>query len=142
MIDAIVTRLKAQVSDFNGRVEGAAFLAELLSQNRLPQGVGAVVVPVALQGQSADAGSGIFRQPFAETIAVLLLADVRDRYGKAALTRIRPLIVDVMQAIAGWTPGDELGVFELRGGRLVSMQGGRFAYQIEFTIMDQLRIAS
>lgn len=142
MLDAVVARLTGQVSDLNNRVEQAAFLAELLRQGRAPQGALAVVIPIGLQGGAGDTGTGLFRQPFTETIAVLLFADAHDQAGLRALNRIRPLIDEVVTALAGWAPGDETGVFELRRGFLVSIAGGRLVYQLEFSISDQLRIAS
>lgn len=142
MIEAIVTRLKARVPDLGNRVEGALDLADMLRAGRLPENTNAIVLPLALSGRAADAAAGLYRQGFAETIAVLLLARVHDQTGRRALARIRPLIMEVVEAIAGWTPGDQLGVFQLARGRIVSMTGGSLIYQIEFTIDDQLRITT
>jgi hypothetical protein len=58
------------------------------------------------------------------------------------MDRIRPLIFEVITALAGWAPGDELGVFHFTRGTLVSMSKGRLVYQIEMTINDQLRIST
>lgn len=140
MIDQIVARLKSRVADLNQRVEEAAYLAELLRQNRAPQGALAVVIPNGLQGGLADAASGMFLQAITETFAVLLFADAHDQTGKRALDRIQPLIRQVVEALVGWAPNDELGVLELRRGTIVSMTGGRLVYQIDFSINDQLRV--
>ncbi|MDK3072767.1 hypothetical protein QO034_06565 [Sedimentitalea sp. JM2-8] len=128
--------------DLGSRVEGALDLADMLRAGRLPENTNAIVLPVGLAGRAADAASGLYRQAFTETVGVLLLARVHDRTGRRALGRIRPLIMEVVEAIAGWTPGDQLGVFQLKGGRIVSMTGGTLIYQVEFTIDDQLRIAT
>ena len=37
-------------------------------------------------------------------------------------------------------PGDEAGVFELTRANIIDPGVGRLAYQIEFSISDQLRI--
>lgn len=141
MIDAVVARLNAQVPDLNGRVQEALALAEMIREGRLPQHATALVIPLAFAGQAADTGSTIFRQPFTETVAVLLVLPVHDQTGRKALARLRPLLGEVIAAVAGWAPGDELGVFQLRRGGLVSAEGGRMLYQLEFSITDQLRIA-
>lgn len=140
MIDAVVARLNAQVPDLNGRVEEALALAEMIREKRLPQHATALVIPLAFAGQAADTGSTIFRQTFQETVAVLLVLPVHDQTGRRALARLRPLLGEVIDALAGWAPGDELGVFQLRRGGLVSADGGRMLYQLEFSITDQLRI--
>jgi hypothetical protein len=140
MLDAVVDRLKTRVTDFGDRVEGVASVSDLIQSGRAPAHTSAYVLPLGLQGQTADVATGTFRQDFSETIAVLLFASVLDRVGKKALDRVRPLISDVMNAIAGWAPSDELGVFQLRRGSLISLTKGVLIYQIEFSINDQLRI--
>ncbi len=142
MIDAVIARLKAEVPELGNRVEGALDLADMLRSGRLPENTNAIVLPAGLSGRTADAATGIFRQDFTETIAVLLLARVYDQTGRQALARIRPLIMEVVNALAGWAPGDELGVFQLARARIVSMAEGNLIYQIELTITDQLRIAT
>lgn len=140
MIDAVITRLRTQVPDLGNRVEGALSLADMLASGRLPENTNAIVLPAGLAGKSADVATGLYRQHFDETIGVLLLARVHDQTGRRALTQMRPLIMAVIEAVAGWTPGDELGVFQLRRAGIASMSKGNLIYQIEFTISDQLRI--
>jgi len=140
MLDAVITRLKAQVPDLGGRIEGAVSMAEMMRANRLPENATAIVLPLGLVGQAADTGTGLFRQGISETVGVLLIARSQDRLGEKALARIRPLIGEVIAAIAGWAPGDELGVFQLSRGALVSMAKGTLVYQLDFSINDQLRI--
>ncbi|PCH71936.1 MAG: hypothetical protein COC12_06990 [Rhodobacteraceae bacterium] len=142
MIDAVVARLKAEVPDLGNRVEEAAFLAKLLSEGRMPQGSTAIVIPTRLQGGKSATGAGFFHQDFTETIAVLLVADVHDQTGKRALERLQPLIIEVISALAGWAPGNEIGVFNFSRGALASMSKGRLVYQIEMSITDQLRITT
>lgn len=140
MLDAVIDRLNANVPDLGGRAEGAADMAEMMRSNRLPENATAIVLPLGMLGRSADTGTGAFTQEFSETVGVLLIARVHDRLGKKALKRIRPLIGEVIAALAGWAPGDELGVFQLSRGALASMSKGTFVYQLDFSINDQLRI--
>ncbi len=140
MIDAVISRLKDEVPALGNRVEGALDLADMLRSGRLPENTNAIVLPAGLSGLAPDATTGMFRQGFTETIAILLLARVYDQTGRQALARMRPLIMEVITALAGWAPGDELGVFQLARARIVSMSEGNLIYQIELSIADQLRI--
>lgn len=142
MIDAVVARLKAEVPDLSNRVEESAFLADLLNKGRMPQGATAIVFPARLQGGKSQTATGYYHQEFAETLGVLLVANVGDQTGKRAMDRIRPLIFEVIAALAGWAPGEELGVFNFTRGFLASMNQGRLVYQIDMTINDQLRITT
>lgn len=141
MINAVITRLKAEVPELGNRVEGALDLADMLRSGRLPENTNAIVLPVRVNGGTPDAMAGIFRQEFSETIAVLLLARVHDQTGRRALAEIRPLIMSVIEALAGWAPDGEMGVFQLARGFIASMAEGNLIYQIELSISDQLRIA-
>lgn len=140
MIAEVINRLKTQVPDLGNRVEGALSLADMLASGRLPETTNAIVLPAGIAGGQADAASGLFRQHISETVGVLLLARVHDQTGRRALQEMRPLIFAVVEAIAGWAAGDELGVFQLKRAGIVSMANGNLIYQIEFTISDQLRI--
>ena len=142
MIEAVIGRLKEQVPDLNDRVEEAAYLADLLKTGRVDRDNVAIVVPSALQGGRADTGTGVFSQGVTETIAVVLITPSHDRNHKVARNRMRPLSRAVITALVGWRPGDELGVFALRQGRIFSVAAGRLVFQIEFSIEDQLRVSS
>ncbi|TMV09820.1 hypothetical protein FGK63_01755 [Ruegeria sediminis] len=142
MLGEIVQRLKTQVPALDGRVQSAAGLAEMLSARGLPQNSTTFVVPLGLQARPADDASGLFTQEFTETIGVLLVARVTDQAGSKALEEIRPLLQSVIAAIAGWTAGGAFGVFELRRGTLVGIRNGALIYMLEFSITDQLRIAT
>ena len=138
MLDAVIARLNAEVADLGGRVEGAA----AVGANGVPENVTALVMPLGLVGARADTGTGVFVQEFRETVGVYLIARSHDRLGKKALQRLRPLILEIIETIAGWAPSDEVGVFELSRGALKSMAKGTLIYQIDFSINDQLRITT
>jgi hypothetical protein len=141
MIDAVIQRLEAKVPDIAGRIQGAAELADLMRNNRLPrQTPAAHVVPVGLRGGAPSASAGFYVQELSETVGVVLTLRSHDATGARALTQVDQLIRAVADAIAGWAPGAETGVFRLERGRLASMSAGTLVYQIDFTITDQLRI--
>ncbi|MBL4751459.1 MAG: hypothetical protein JKX71_12915 [Amylibacter sp.] len=143
MIDAITARLKAQVSVLEERVEGAASFANLMKSKALPTVTPAAhVIPLGLQGGAATSASGAFTQMFAETIGVILTFRTYGRTGEKALEDIGTVIRAVIEAICGWGPNDEIGVFQLSRGNLVNMSAGTIVYQLDFSITDQLRILS
>ncbi|TDE40927.1 phage tail terminator protein [Antarcticimicrobium sediminis] len=143
MMENVITRLDTQVADLTGKVEGAAAFAAMMKGGRGPHNMpAAFVLPLGLQGGRAEASSGMFVQSYAESIGVVLFLQATDPQAERALDRLRPLIAQVIDAIAGWAPGNTVGVFGLSRGALIGVQGGRLAYQIDFSIQDQLRIAS
>lgn len=141
MIDPVITRLKAEVSDLQGRVEGAAEFAALMQRGSVPQGpVSTFVLPLGLQGGAADASAGLFTQSLRETIAIVLVLNAVDGMGAKVLARLDQLVKQIIEAVAGWDPEDAVGVFEFVRGNLITPGTGRIAYQLEFAINDQLRI--
>ena len=78
----------------------------------------------------------------AESVGVVLFLRGHDQTGARALSNLRPFIGTVINAIAGWQPSGEIGVFQLSRGALVDINGGLLSYQLDFSINDQLRIAS
>jgi hypothetical protein len=46
----------------------------------------------------------------------------------------------IIASVAGWAPGDEIGVFALSRATLLDFTRGVIVYQIDFAIADQLRI--
>ena len=143
MLDAVIARLKLNAPVLGERIEGVASLQTLMASNALPQVTPAAhVIPTALRGRAADTASTVFRQRFDQAITVLLSIRTNDRNGSAALENIDATLMEIITAIAGWAPDDEVGVFRLEGGRVVSMERGTFVYEINFSIEDQLRIAS
>ena len=140
MLDAVKERLETRLSEFAGRIETSVDLTKLLNDRGIPQNSTAFVVPIGLQGRRAPDATGIFMQDYVETIGVLLVARSYDQTGSQALEKLRPSIQQVMEALAGWSPGSAFGVFELRQGNVAGISGGALFYMIEFSINDQLRI--
>ncbi|MEL7113982.1 MAG: hypothetical protein AAGP08_00075 [Pseudomonadota bacterium] len=142
MLASVEARLEAEVEDFHGRVSPARDFFALIARKDLPQhDLVAYVIPVGLQGGATDAASGLFRQEVTETVGVITMLQNRGR-GAKALLRLPNLIDDVTRAIAGWGPDTAPGVFSLRRGALLRSDNSLVAYQLDFSIQDQLRIAS
>lgn len=141
MIDAVIERLKTNATGLSGRVAGAADFADLMRRNALPQVTPAAhVLPLGLQGESAEAGAGSFVQSYRESVGVILTIRSHTKTGAGALADVNLLIFEIIKALAGWAPGDESGVFILSRGSLINMSAGTLVYQLDFTISDQLRI--
>lgn len=142
VIADVIARLKGRVTDFRS-VEGVADFTELLKQNALPQqSPAAHVVPNGIRAGKPDAATSIFTQPTAEAIGILMTLRSNDRAGETALNEIDALIAKVIHAIAGWAPNDEVGVFQLERGNVLSVDAEALVYQLTFSITDQLRISS
>jgi hypothetical protein len=138
----VMTRLEDRVSDLRS-IKGVADFTTLLKQNALPQQTPAAhVVPTSIRGGKPDAAAGVFTQPTTEAIAIILTLRPNDQAGERALEQVDVIIGSVIAAIAGWCPDDELGVFQLERGTVLSMSAGTLIYQIDFSIADQLRITS
>ena len=141
MIDDVIARLEAQVAELQSRTFGAAEFTTLMQRKSLPAyPVAAYILPLGLQGSAATAAAGRFIQPIRESIAVVLIVNSLDQLGARALQRLHPMLREIIEAVAGWAPGDEAGVFELTRANIIDPGVGRLAYQIEFSISDQLRI--
>ncbi|TNF21873.1 MAG: hypothetical protein EP318_06270 [Rhodobacteraceae bacterium] len=140
--DAVIARLQSQVPDLRS-VQGAGAYKALVEGNTTPQqDPAAYVIPLGLRGSTPEAVAGLFRQPIAESIGVVLFIRGHDAHGAKALADVRPFIDTVIGAIAGWQSSDELGVFQLSRGALIGISSGLLSYQIDFAINDQLRIAT
>jgi len=141
MIDAVIARLSSEVAELDNRTYGAADLADLTRRNALPQHTPAAhIIPLGLVGRAADAGAGAFTQMIEEAFAVILTVRNHTPAGKRAMADLRGLIRRIVNAIAGWAPDEEVGVFRLTRGSIVSSNAGTVIYQIDFSITDQLRI--
>ncbi len=141
MIADVITRLEAQVSDLAGRVQGAADFADLMRRNQLPQVTPAAhVLSLGMTGRAGESSTGFFTQIFEQVIGVVLTIRSHSATGERVLDDAEALIMDVIRAIVGWGPNDEIGVFRLVRAGLVSMQAGTLVYQIDFSITDQLRV--
>lgn len=144
LIADVIARLESEVASLALRVQGAAEFSDLIGRGALSQVTPcAFVIPVGLQPGAADAATGLFRQTYDEVVGVVIVVEAAgDATGGAALADIDALIWAVIPALGGWAPGDQVGVFRLSRGALVSLTGGTVIYQLDFAIQDQLRIVN
>lgn len=141
LTQSIVARLKERVAALSGRVEGAAEFAELVRANRLPMVTPAAnVLPLGLQGRPGQSSAGAFTQMVTEGVGVLLTLRTDGQAHDRTDATLDGLIADILAALCGWSPGDQVGVLELARGNLVGLREGTLIYQLDFTLTDQLRI--
>lgn len=139
--DVIILRLKDRVPDLGARVFGAAELANLTANGKLPQVTPAAhVITTGIAGGKHHAQLGSFVQTIDRLFSVILTLRSQDASGARALARLDGLITDIIAALAGWDIDGRLGVFVFRRAALLQTQDGVFAYEISFSIADQLRI--
>ncbi len=143
LVADVIARIDAQVVGLAGRTEGAAQFADLMARKALPQVTPAAhVLPLGLQGGQVQSAAGMFVQGVEEVVAVVLTFRSHERTGSGALAPLDQVIRAVIDAIAGWGPDSAVGAFSLRRGAVISMAAGTIVYQLEFSISDQLRIAT
>lgn len=143
MIDPVIARLEAQVPELSGRVDGGRAFLDLIRANKLPgHSLACYVFPAGIQGGKADAMAGAFTQILRYRVSVVLFLRTTGQTGKRALDRIDAFLMQVIHAVAGWAPSDEVGVFELTAANPVDIGAGRMAWQLDFNINDELRIFS
>ena len=99
------------------------------------------VVPLGMQGGVANSANIFFTQEFDEAIGVLISLRTYTATGGKSADLLETLKLAVISALAGWGPDTAVGVFRLLRGQLVSMEAGTVVYQIDFAMMDQLRIS-
>lgn len=141
----VIARLKERVDQLQNRVEGAADLIQIRSENRLPQSpVAAHVVADGLTGGTPGSASTVFTQPFDETVSVVLTFRNVQGAGRG-LDLYDTVKWAVINALCGWAPtgqdgAETVGVFRLQRGRVINQQTGTLMYQLDFAIGDQMRI--
>lgn len=143
MIGEVITRIEAEVPELSGRVDGGRAFVDLIRSRKAPaQSVAAYVFPSGIQGGRADAATGVYSQMLTHRTSVVIFVQSFDRTGATALDKIDQFLMRVVRAVAGWAPGDEVGVHRFERGQLIESGAGRLAYQLDFSIDDQLRILS
>ena len=148
---ALRERLMARVPRLENRVHPAADLTELLKQGALPQApASAFVVPAGLRAGGGESGAGSFTQEVDEVVAIVLhLRSPGDVTGGRQLPDLDKLVLEIVEAVAGWAPEDEedvaypvIGVFRLLRGQIARVTAGAIFFQLEFACPWQLRVFS
>lgn len=145
LIDLVADRIDSQVPALTGGVQFIADLQALLESGGLPQrDVSAFVIPLGFDDRGGGSSmSGMHIQNLAEVVGVVLCVKARgDLTSRKAMPKIEPLINQVTDKVAGWAPGNTVGVFKVNRGRLAPGGKGVIVYQLDFELQDQLRIAS
>ncbi len=137
----VIARIEARVPALSGRTRPAEDYVSLLRQKSMASAPGgAFVMPAGLRGGRPAAATGSFVQDIDEVTAVVILVPAPSKgLGRQGGT-IDLLIRQVIEAVAGWAPGDEVGVFQVLRGAMINLGDAVLAYQIDFSITDQLRI--
>mgnify|MGYP001201609535 CR=1 FL=1 len=140
-MDDARARIEDRVPEIR-RFGNAADFAAVVASNRLPTTTPvAYVLFAGLHGGKPTASAGLFIQDYDEVLTVILADRITgDPTGDKALKDVAPLVAKVVEAVCGWAPDDAAGVFVLRGAELVGAKDGQLIFQIEFTLVDQLRI--
>lgn len=133
----ITTRLRSTLTGFKA-IGGAADLdAAIEGAVATPS---AFVIPLA---ESAKPGGllGVHDQCIAVAFGVVLVvANLRDARGDAAMQDLTPLRMQVRQALAGWTPVPADGEpVQMAGGRLLRLAESRLWWSDEFTVETYFR---
>jgi hypothetical protein len=142
LLTDVKARIDATVPELTGRLDFIAALAALTAEGALPQReIAGFVVPMGFDDRGGQAAAGMYTQMIADTVAVILCVKaLGDAGAKRALPTIDALKDAVIGAVAGWAPDSAVGVFSATRGRLVSVTKGLVIYQLDFTLVDQLRI--
>lgn len=143
MIDAVISRLKADVPGFGGRVQGALELGALVANGAVPPTTpAAFVIPGGLVAGAAMAAAGAYVQPMDEVVQIVLALRTHQATGKAGVDPLKSLIDATLICLCGWRPLPAApGVLTLQRAALVSMTAGLVVYQIDLSLQNQLRIA-
>jgi hypothetical protein len=138
---AIIARLKDRVPDLR-KVGIAAELQAVLDGKLADQtGASAYVIGLGARGGRPDNAAGAFTQEITETISVIVtVRSIDNRAGDKAVDEIEALKVAVRAAIAGWGPEGAFDLYALSREATVAFKPGYYAYALEFTAADQLRI--
>ncbi|MGD9863588.1 MAG: hypothetical protein AB7S99_10275 [Pseudodonghicola sp.] len=136
----LIARIEAQVPTLSGRTRETEDFQALLRQASLTAATGgAFVMPAGLRGGKAEISVGSYVQDVDEVIAVVILVPAPSKgLGRQGAT-ITTLIKAVIEAVAGWAPDEATGVFQVLRGAMINLGTALLAYQLEFSISDQVR---
>lgn len=142
MTPEIIERLKSEIPELKGRVYGAAALAAIMKADGVPQNTPcAHVIPTGLHGHSQPTVSiGAYIQSVDYGFAVILSLRSHDGHGeRIALDEVLPLILQIANALVGWSPTDSVGLLIFRRAVLAAFARGVAVYELDFTLKHELR---
>jgi len=141
--DSVKQRIEATVPQLTGAIDEIADIAALIAAGALPQReVFAFVVPLGFDDVGGGtSAAGVHTQMIKDAVGVVLgIKALGDARAKKSLPTITSLRDAVKQSVAGWAPDNSAGVFNVIKGRLLSVNNGLVLYQLDFALLDQLRI--
>jgi hypothetical protein len=143
MMAAVVARLRDQLGGTTLRtIGGAAELASLGMEGKPPpQGAmpAAYVVPLEDVGQPSTAVSIVRQRLLYSVGVVIMVANLRDPRGEAAIVDVSAVVAQVRAALVGWSPAPSFDPVEFRRGRLVDLIEGVVVWQDEYEAATHLR---
>ncbi len=145
MIDAIITRLKANAPLLGNRVEGAASLSAFLQNNVRPQHspFAFVIAAGITTAGPLDSAVTLHRQTVTRAIEVCWVVDYAgSSAGGEAVAGIAAIETEIIAALTGFTPVAGQGAMRLTRSLLTDQEEGTFFFQTSFTFDDHLRITS
>jgi len=143
LLSDVVSRLSTELSEL-GAIETVVDLAALVQNGALPQrDVTLFVVPLGFDDLGGESAANIHTQSIQEAIGVIIAVKARgDAKALKSLPTIDGIKDRVVNGLAGWAPDHTVGVFKALRGRIVSVSGGLVLFQLDFAIVDQLRITT
>jgi hypothetical protein len=142
LVSDVITRLDATVPTLAGRVQSAADLSKLISENALPQVTpAAFVLPLGFDASPNARMTGLHSQTVTERIGVVLLVGAAaDATGALSLQAVDDLVEQVKVTLVGWAPVAGLDTFDVTRGRLTDLNAGLVFYQLDFLTTRLLRV--
>jgi hypothetical protein len=138
MIAEVIDRLRTTVPELR-LVLGAAEYAALTAPPPVASQPAAYVMPLGSAPGQNQLATGI-RQRVQETVGVVLLVgNLRDARGGAAVSDLEALYTLVRGALVGWVPQPGWEAMQLAPARLLDFASGLAAWQETFTTAHQIR---
>ncbi|UGA45958.1 hypothetical protein HU230_0007945 [Bradyrhizobium quebecense] len=144
LVDLVAKRIAARVPTLAGAIEYIAELAALVEAGALPQrDLAAFVVPLGFDDRGGSSAANAYTQTLADMVGVVICIKARgDVKAKSAVPKVDEIVNEIVDAVAGWTPNQSVGVFRVLRGRLIPGASGLIVYQLDFELLDQLRIVT
>lgn len=132
---AIEDRLKAMVLGLK-TVEGVTSLSDVIDRKILPSHTPAAwVLDLGATGERPDFTTGEFSQPITTTVGIVIAARANDRLANQAGGKLKPLSMEVMAALSGWSPDiDQTERMQFSRDRLIEVNKGAIWRQVDFTV--------
>ena len=141
-VEDVRDRIIGRVPQLAGRMAFASDFGRLMATGHAPQMTPAgYVLPGVMRGGAVTAITGLFRQDLTSGVKVVLFFRVAgDPLGDKGRQEAEPLFRAVIENVVGWCPPGAMGALALVSAELVGSADGCLVFEIDFAVMDQLRI--